>query len=361
METIKISVRQFTILVILFITGSSILIIPGIIAQVTKQDAWITAILGVGIALLLVILYNAVGSIEPSMTFVGMIEKVLGKWFGKIVTTIFLFFTLVTSSEMLYFVGSFMQIQLMPETPLVAFHLLFVSVVIIGVRYGLETIARSAEIIFPFFILLLVLTVLLLSPNIEIQNVQPILEAKPKPMIYSILIFVSTFSFSPIVLLMIFPIALNNLQQAKKAFFKGTLIAGIILIIVTLLTIVVLGAEATSQLMYPTFSLAKRIEIGNFIQRLEMIVAFIWIITLFFKLTLYFYATVVGFAQLVNIRDYRPLTLPLGLIIVVFSVIVHPNVVYSMEYNKGAWIPFGATFGVLLPLLLLVVAKFKKN
>ncbi|QNK89129.1 endospore germination permease [Sporosarcina sp. resist] len=361
METIKISVRQFTILIILFLTGSSILLIPGILAQVTKQDAWITAILGVGISLLLVLLYNAVGSIEPSMTLVGMNEKVFGKWVGKIVTTVFLFFTLVVSSELLYFMGSFMKIQIMPETPLIAFHLLFFSVVIIGVRYGLETIARFAEIIFPFFILLFILTVLLLSPNIEIQNVQPILETKPKPMIYSILLFVSFFSFSPIVLLMIFPNTVNNLLLAKKAFFKGTLIAGIIIIIFTLLTILVLGEKDTSQLMHPTFTLAKRIEIGNFIQRLEMIVAFIWIVTLFFKLILYFYATVVGFAQLVSIKDYRPLTLPLGLIVVALSVIVHPNIVHSMEYNKGAWLPFGATFGVLLPLLLLVVAKFKKN
>ncbi|MGN7407935.1 GerAB/ArcD/ProY family transporter [Sporosarcina sp. SAFN-010] len=361
METIKISVRQFTILVILFLTGSSILLVPGIIAQVSKQDAWITAILGVGISLLLVVLYNAVGSIEPSMTLVGMIEKVFGKWVGKIVTTVFLFFTLIISSELLYFVGSFMQVQIMPETPLIAFNLLFVSVVIIGVRYGLETIARFAEIIFPFFILLFILTVLLLSPNIEVQNVQPILETKPKQMIYSILLFVSIFSFSPIVLLMFFPNTVNNPQLAKKAFLKGTLIAGIILIIVTLLTILVLGEKETSQSIYPTFSLAKRIEIGNFIQRLEMIVAFIWIVTLYFKIALYFYATVVGCAQLVNIKDYRSLTLPLGLIVVALSVIVHPNIVRAMEFNKGTWILFGATLGVLLPLLLLGVAKFKKN
>lgn len=360
METIKISVRQFTILVILFLTGSSILFIPGMVAQITKQDAWIAAILGVGVSLLLVLLYNAVGSIAPTMTLVAAIEKILGKWLGKMVTIAFLFFTLMVSSELLYSIGSFMKIQVMPETPLVAFHLLFISVIIIGVNYGLETIARSAEVIFPFFILLFVLTAFLLAHNIEIQNVQPIFETNLKSMIYGILLFVSIFSFSPIVLLMFFPVAVNNPQQGKKAFLKGTLIAGILLIITTLLTVVVLGGKEASQLMYPTYSLAKRIEIGNFIQRLEMIVAFIWIVTLFFKLILYFFATVVGLAQLVNIKNYRPLTLPLGLLIVALSVIVHPSVIHSIEYNKGAWLSFGATFGVFLPLFLLIVAKFRK-
>ncbi|MEK5037112.1 GerAB/ArcD/ProY family transporter [Sporosarcina sp. FSL K6-3457] len=361
METIKISVRQFTILVILFLIGSSILIVPGIIAQEAKQDAWIAAILGVVVALLLVKLYNVVGSIEPSMTLVEMNEKLLGKWIGKIVTISFLFFTIVVSGELLYFVGSFMQTQLMPETPLLAFNLLFISVIIMGVRYGLETIARSAEIIFPWFILLFLLTVFLLSPNFDFANTQPILETKMKPMIYGMLLFLSIFSFSPVVLLMIFPIAVNDSQQAKKALFKGTLIAGIILVIIVMLTIVVLGAETTSKLMYPSYSLAKRIEIGNFLQRLEMFIAFMWIITIFFKLLIYFYASVIGLAQLVNIKEYRPLTLPLGLLIVVLSVIVHPTTVDSMQYNKGAWLPFGATFGILLPLLLLVIAKIRKK
>ncbi|MBE1555981.1 GerAB/ArcD/ProY family transporter [Sporosarcina limicola] len=361
METIKISVRQFTILVILFSVGSSMLIIPGIIAKEAKQDAWIAAILGVGVALLLVKLYNVVGSIEPNMTLIEIIEKVLGKWVGKIVTIAFLFFTLVTSGEFLYFVGNFMSTEIMPETPILAFNILFAIVVIIGVRYGLETFARSAEIIFPWFIVLFVLFIILISPNVEIQNIQPVLEIKTKPMLHSVLLFISVFSLSPIVLLMIFPIAVNDAQQAQKAFFKGTFIAGIILVIIITLTIVVLGTEATAHLMYPSYALAKRIEIGNFLQRIEVIMASMWIITIFFKLIIYFYASVVGFAQLVNIKDYRPLTLPLGMIIVVLSIIVHPNIVESIQYNNGSWIPFGATFGLLLPLVLLIVAKVRKR
>lgn len=62
---------------------------PPAFAAHAKQDAWISAILGVGIGLLLVILYNALGSSFPNMTLAEYSEKVLGKWIGKTVSLLF--------------------------------------------------------------------------------------------------------------------------------------------------------------------------------------------------------------------------------------------------------------------------------
>ncbi|USK32138.1 spore germination protein [Bacillus sp. F19] len=42
----KISARQFAILVILFTIGTTILVIPGSLAQVVEQDAWLAAVFG---------------------------------------------------------------------------------------------------------------------------------------------------------------------------------------------------------------------------------------------------------------------------------------------------------------------------
>lgn len=67
---IKINVRQFTVLVILYSVGTAVLIIPSTLAEIVKQDAWIAAALGVGLGMLLVLLYNAVGNIYPEKTLV---------------------------------------------------------------------------------------------------------------------------------------------------------------------------------------------------------------------------------------------------------------------------------------------------
>lgn len=44
-----------------------------------------------------------------------------------------------------------MRTEVMPETPLVAFSGLFMIVIMFGTYLGIETFARSTEILFPVF------------------------------------------------------------------------------------------------------------------------------------------------------------------------------------------------------------------
>ncbi|UZM97820.1 GerAB/ArcD/ProY family transporter [Lysinibacillus sp. MHQ-1] len=47
-----------------------------------------------------------------------------------------------------------MKTEVMPETPTLAFALLFSIIIMYAAYLGLETFARSAEILFPMFILI---------------------------------------------------------------------------------------------------------------------------------------------------------------------------------------------------------------
>ncbi|ALC85195.1 spore gernimation protein [Bacillus sp. FJAT-22090] len=360
MEKFVISVRQFKIIVILFSIGTAILIIPGPIAEIVKQDAWITAILGVVISLLLVKLYIVVGNLAPNMSLVELNEKILGKWFGMLVSLAFIIFSLLTGSELVYFVSNFMLTEIMPETPAIAFNILFALIIVYGTYLGLENIARSAELLFPFFVLLFIIFIVTISPQIDVHHIQPVLETGAKPLIFSTLIFLGTMSFPLVVLLMIFPVSINEQVVAQKAFYIGTITGGIVLIIVITLAILVLGAENTAHSSFPSYALAKRISIGTFFERVEAIMTFMWIMTILFKTLIYFYATVIGLGQIIKIKDCRSLVLPLGMILVVLSLIVHPNIVHSYKYNNETWLPYVATYGLFLPLLLLLVAKIRK-
>lgn len=360
-ENGNISVRQFTILVFLYSVGTTILVIPASLAEVAKQDAWIAAILGVGLGLLLVKLYIAVGNLFPGLTLVEMNEKLLGKWIGKTVSLLFVFFALITASELLYFMGTFMTTQIMPETPPQAINILFALVVIMGVRLGIEVLARTAEMLFPCFVVLFLGLILYIAPQIEIRNIQPIFETGMKPLIRATYMFTSVFSLSTVVFLMVFPASINKLQKARRAFYLGTILAGIVLITVIASAIMVLGADTTARQVYPSYVLAKKINIGNFLQHIEVIVAIMWFITIFLKMSIYFYVSVKGLTQTLHLNEQRPLVLPMGMLLVVFSLIVHPNIIHSNDYNRGAWLPFVSTFGFALPLLLWAVASFRNK
>ncbi|XRD27050.1 GerAB/ArcD/ProY family transporter [Lysinibacillus fusiformis] len=79
---------------------------------------------------------------------------------------------------------------------------------------------------------------------------------------------------------------------------------------------------------------------GNFLQRIEIIMAFMWIVSIFIRTFMYFYTTVVGIAQIMKLKDHRPLILPMGIIMVGLSQIVHPDIVHSNIYNDEIWYQF---------------------
>ncbi|MFJ8260306.1 endospore germination permease [Peribacillus asahii] len=363
-KDIKISARQFAILVIFFSIGTTILVIPKSLAQEVKQDAWIAAVIGIGIGLLLVALYIAIGRMFPTMTLVEINETLLGKWLGKAVSLTFIFFSLYSTATLLFLVGSFLTTQILPDTPLEAIQILFTCILIMGIRLGLEPLARSAELLFPIFVFLfivLVASIFLPPVQFKFENIQPVFETGIKPMIHAVFIFTSIFSLPLIVLLMIFPVSVNQPEAAEKNFFIGILIGGICLLIIIALTILVLGVDSSTRQTYPSYAVARKINVGNFLQRIEAIMAIMWIITIYFKSAFYFYASVIGLAQTLNMKDYRPLTLPLGMILISFSLIANPNIVYVGTFDKEIWPLYVSTFGLVLPLLLLAVNAIRKK
>lgn len=359
-KQVKISGRQFMVLTTLFTIGSAILVIPSGMAFLAKQDAWIAAFVGVGSGFFLVWIYNTIATLYPRMTLVEIIEALLGKWLGKTISLL-LIVTLFLSgpASALYDVGNFLTTQIMPETPAQSVNILFAVIVVMGARLGIETFARSAELLFPLFILLYISLVILIGPEIKLENVEPVLEAGIGPIWPAALSFISVLFLPHIALLMIFP-AVNRIDNARKAFFNGSMLGGLMMVLIVALSILVLGADLTAKSIFPSYSLAQKINIGNFLQRIEAIMAIMWFISLYFRVTIYIYVIVLAIAQIFKLEDYRPLVSPLGMILVVMSVVIYPNVPYQQTWDGTVWLSYTLSIGLLLPLLLLSIHVIRK-
>lgn len=361
MQNVKINSNQFLVLVIFFTIGTSILIVPSALAAEAKQDAWIAAIIGTGIGLLVIWLFTTIALWFPQLTYIQINEKLFGKWVGKAVSLLFVFMSFLYTSILLFHSGTFLNTNMMPNTPMVALNILMAGIVVMGVRLGLETIARSAEILIVVFFVLFLGLAVSISPEIKFENIQPVFEVGTKTILQSSLFLVVTSSVNAVVLLMIFPALINKTKQAKKSFLIGNLIGGFVIIIITFLSVSVLGAEDTARQMYPSYELTKRINIGDFVQRIDALMASLWFISLYYKAALYFYASVLGMAQILNLKDYRPLTIPLGMIAVVLSLVIYPNVVYQQNVEKTTELFFSLTIGLFFPLLLVVIYAIRKK
>lgn len=361
MQDVKINSYQFLVLVILFTIGTSILTAPSVLAADAKQDAWITSIIGTGIGLLIIWLFITLALRFPHLTYIQIIEKLFGKWVGKAISILFVFMSFLYTSSLLFYSGTFLNIHVMPNTPMIVLNILMAGIVVMGVRLGLETIARTAEILIVLFFVIFFFLLVFVSPEIKFENIQPVFEMGTKKIVQSSLFYVVTSSVNAVILLMIFPSFINKMKHVKKSFLIGNLIGGIVIIIITFLCVSVLGAEKTAREIYPSYELTQRINVGDFVQRIEGLMATLWMITLYIKTSLYFYASVLGIAQILNLKDYRPLTLPLGMIAVVLSLVIYPNIIYQQNIDQTTLLSFSLSMGLFLPLLLVVVYAIRKR
>lgn len=356
----KISRNQFAILVMMFTVGSSILILPSGLAAEAKQDAWIAALIAIAVGVALVVLYTALGNRYSTMTLPEYSEIILGKWLGKMVSILYFAFFFLLSALVLRNIGDFLSTYELPHTPIAVTHIVFLLVVIMSIRLGLETFSRTAEFFFPWVIALIFVLLFAIAPQIELKNLQPIMGEGVKPIIRASIPFVGSPILELVVFLMVIP-AINRKQGGKMGFLTGYLMGGIVLFLVSIFTVLVLGVDVTSRKIYPSYTLAKQINIGNFIQRVEAIASFLWFITIFIKLSLSFYASAFCLAHILKLKDYRVVIFPLAIIMLVLSLVAYPNTAYFLTFVSATWPFLALMYGLILPLLLFLISSFTKK
>ncbi|RAP75743.1 GerAB/ArcD/ProY family transporter [Paenibacillus montanisoli] len=356
----KIAPYQFTILVILFTVGSTILIIPSGLAFEAKHDAWISSLIGPAVGLIFVALYHLLGQRYPALTFVEIVMHTLGKWIGGAISLLYVFFFFILGALVLRNLGDFMTTQVLPNTPIQYIHILFVLVVISGVRNGLEVFTRTAEIFLPWVILFFLFLIVLLPYQFKLDNLLPVVGYGIAPVARAALPYIGSPYAELITLLVLYPYVSNN-RKAGKAFAIGVLIAGFILFLIVMTTILVLGPKITAVQMFPSYILAKKISVGHFLERVEVIMAGIWFITIYFKLTICYYASTVSLAHVFKLKECRQLYLPLGFSLIVLSIISYPNTTYFFHIVTRIWSFYSLTFGVLLPLIILGLSLMRRQ
>lgn len=355
----KISSRQFMIIVLLFTVGDSILYSPSWLAGDAKQDAWIGSLMGIVEAVLLAWLFTSVGKRFPTSSVDQICEIVFGKWIGKAIALLFLLFCFVDGALMQMEVGDFMTTQIMSETPIQFILITFGTVSLLGSRYGVETFARLSEFIFPWFLILFVVLIAFTLPQLHFEELQPVLARGFKPVLSGNLKMLGNLG-ETVILLMLFP-SVKRTAGAAKAYFIGIGFGALSMTLITVSSILAIGVEVMLLQQYPSYVLAQKINIGRFFERFEAIIAVIWFITMYLKITVCFYAASVGLSRVLRLKDYRPVTVPIGMIAVITGLAMVPNRAYFDKFAMDIWMPYTSIFFFWMPLMLLTVAAIRKK
>ncbi|WP_152656092.1 endospore germination permease [Oceanobacillus sp. CFH 90083] len=360
MEKAKISASQLFILMILFQLSNSLLIPLAINAG---RDSWLAIIIAMIVSIFLFSVYQALYQYYPALLPTDYMEKLIGKVFGRTLAFLYILFFLFSAARVLREFGVMLLSLAFPETPLFVMSALLILVVVYTVYKGIEVVARTGELLFVVMGLLglFLLLLIAISGLIDISNLKPFLE-EPSKVIKTAFTETLYVPFGEIIVFtMIFPY-LNQARKLKKTAIFAIGTTGVILALTMALNISVLGLALTERALFPLLSTIQSIEVGEFLERVDVIFVLILVIGGFFKVSVYVYGAVIGTASLFNIKEPSRLAYPLGMVVLLLSMIVANN--YPQHLQEGLKVfPLYAQlpFQVIIPVLLLIIAFFKNK
>lgn len=146
-------------------------------------------------------------------------------------------------------------------------------------------------------------------------------------------------------------------RYLKRVGFSTIIISGLLLIWSTLSFILVFPYETAVDKKIPIFQMARHIEFGNYLQRIESIFVLICSICGLMFLCVIFTFIIYVFAKTFDLNRSRPMILPMA--IIAFSIVLLLKRL-NIELLGNSMVNLIWLTGMVLPLLIIIIGAIKK-
>jgi len=356
MGTYKISLWQYTMMIIAFVLGTALIVSIG---GPAGKDAWAVIILGAIEGILLSLPLLLLSTRFYGMGISSINNMVWGKHIGKILSIAFISYTLLLSTRAAYNFFNFVKLVLLSGAPDYAIDVPTLTVIGLACLLGIEVIGRFVSITTPIVISFIVFILLLSVPYIDPNNIRPVFQT-PLPKALSTAHSVATFPFAEVTLFSAIIPFLDKPQKAIKATLLGVIVTMVIFLLVFFRNIGVLG-EASSYFQYPSFTSARIINLGGVFTRMEILVSINLTLLGGIKTATLLYIASLTTTEMLNLKSTKPVVIPFAIVVAVINHNNYPSVAHAHVFLQDIYPVFSLPFLFVLPLLTLVVAIVSKK
>jgi spore germination protein KB len=354
----KISAQQMAIMMYPVIVGTGIISVPAVTAKYAKNDLWISPLWASLLGFITVYTAFQLHKLYPRQTIIQYSEHIIGKIPGKILGIIYLVFYLQMNAGGIRIYGDFVTGAILVKTPIFVIISTMVLVCAFAIRGGIEVLARIAQFFIPLYILSIIIIIILLLPELDSQNMFPIIEHGLIPSMKGAIVPGGWFA-EFILVSFLFPY-LNDVEKGRK-WGMISVFSVMITFIVTNFLILFLFGGTTGGYLYPLFTASRYINIADFLQNFDSVIMAMWVSGNFIKFSVVFYAIVLCTAQLLNLSDYQLIVFPLGFLTILFTFWGLPNKMVESEYSFIVFPVYSFFVQLIIPLSLLIIAVLRKK
>ena len=359
MENNTISIKQTFTIFILLIIAPITRILPMYLAEYSKQASLISVILSIIPILLLIYMLHYIFKKNSYTSLIDFFENVFGKVISKILLIIYGIWTFILASiHVRYFAESFVN-TIFPYVYLELIIGTLLGLILLIARKKIEFFARSSEVFFVMFLIIMVLLFLIRLPQIKIENIYPITTNDTGAILKGVYPIISIMCY--LVYMFFLGDKISNKEELLREGKKTTAIITILLIIVALSTIGVFGHNVTQKFSLAYFKALKSADIFPTFQGLESILVSSWLISDFVGITAFIYILSKISKNIFRLNSSKTLITPIMFSLFIFSIFFAKNKFELDEFIEIISFKVNLILCIGIPILAILIGKILKK
>ena len=279
---------------------------PRVMIQNSGNAAWIQMIyvtlIALGIFLFIDYFYKWQDDLFDCAEKIG--GKALRVVIGLILTAVFT----VNLANNMRIVPEIINTVLLPNMLTMSILLLFMVTISIGAYMGIYAICRINSLFMPIAAVVMFCFLLLLLPDINKNNLFPLVGLGTEKVFGTGIRSLSVFS--DIMIIYIILPKCKNRRDTKKSIIYSLIIGGIASTVILLMYALIYPYPISREFILPVYQMARIANIGAYFQRFEAFFEFVWSIVMLLYCSFYLYIICYCFSRTFKIKFYRELIIP---------------------------------------------------
>ncbi|KYZ78093.1 hypothetical protein AXX12_00675 [Anaerosporomusa subterranea] len=356
-----ISPLQLFIIYINTAIGAGVLTLPRSVAEIAKQDMWLSVIVGGILLFFAVWIATRLSQYFPGHTSLEYNRILLGSTLGQIVNIFQLSLTIAIAAIALRTFSFAIKLFLFDLTPPAVLVVGILILAVYAAQYGYTPLLRMQQVSFLFLSGTFISVLLLGLLGINTEAFLPMLSEGISPILKGAIPSWFAFSGPELITGLLFP----YLVIPRAAVKVGAAGIAFVTFIYTLTVVIAQGSltvAGAAHAIFPTVTAFREVEIPDtFIERLDGYLMILWILVYFNSLASLLFFISFGASRLFRFEYSRSLTVLLAPLLYYFSQLAPSFKEHSAAGDLFSKISIAWSLGLMPVLLLLAWYKNKRK
>lgn len=330
--------------------------------QIAKNDAWIAPIIGMIVGVIPLWIFIKIMNHKDENNINDTLKECFGN-FGKVISILIALFVAFFVMINFYNLNNFISSEYLYSTPKFFISIMFGIPIIYALLHEFHIISRSIMILGYIAMFLFLAGLIGLAFQTDPHNVMPVLYHGFFPP-FKAGIYDVCYTVLPLFLLTIIPKKhIRNNKNFNKRVYITYFLSSICICIMTYVVLASFGIELSLLYQYPMYNILKRITLLSIFDRIESIIAIMWILFIYVACVMGCYYIKKTFFQVFNVDENKftkGIIFTIIIVILFLGISIFPNSTFvnNMLLNIYPILLAISFFGI--PLFILITIKLKK-